>query len=377
MQTVSLLDLGALAGWGFTLFLRAAAVVTSFVQPVLRRRAARRNEQPGVTIVIPVKALEIELEAAFASVFSQAYPQFEVLVTAAEDDSPAIEAARRVAARYPHVPARVLTGNKCFTLNPKVSNLAPAIDAASHDLILIKDANIHLIDGQIAELVRNLTPGIGMVCAVPIGVRPASFWSTVEGALMNGYAAPHLMVASVARRDVGFGKVMLFSRRDFKRVDGIAVMTDTFGDDHALAKALTRAGLRTVFAASVIRQMLGARSLRDVWTRQLRWMTIRRDEEPLAFYLEPLASGYFATLMAALAAPALGWAPWSAALATVVLWLTTEALVVIGRGWGWSWQYPFAALCREPLLLALWLRAWTARKVQWAGDTFDLSRPAL
>jgi ceramide glucosyltransferase len=191
--------------------------------------------------------------------------------------------------------------------------------------------------------------------------------------MMNGYAAPLLMVASVAGRDVGFGKVMLFGRRDFERAGGIAVMTDTFGDDHALAKAFARAGLRTVFSAGVIRQVIGARSLRDVWTRQLRWMTIRRDEEPLAFYPEPLASGYFATLMAMLAAPTLGLAPWTTALAMVALWLASEALIVAGRGWGWSWQYPLAALCREPLMLAMWVRAWSARKVQWGGSTFDLS----
>ena len=373
MQAVSLLGLGAAIGWGLALLLRTVSVMASFIQPRLRRRAADRDDQPGISIVIPVKNLEPELEAAFESVFSQDYPQFEVLVAAAEERSPAIETGWQVADHFPCVPVRFLTGNKRFTLNPKVSNLAPAIAAAAHDLILIKDANIHLADGQIAELVRNLTPGTGLACAVPIGVRPATFWASVECAMMNGYAAPLLMVASVAQSLAGFGKVMLFNRRDFERVDGITVMSDTFGDDHALAQAFTCAGLRTVYAAGVIQQPMGARSFRAVWERQLRWMTIRRDEEPLAFYLEPLASGYFATLMAALAAPTLGLAPWTAALATVALWLASEALVLLGRGWGWSWQYPLAALCREPLLLAMWVSTWSARKVQWAGSSFDLS----
>ena len=373
METVSLLGLGAIVGWGLTLLLRCTAVVASFIHPGVRRRAATRNDQPAISVVIPVKSLEPEMEAAFESVFSQDYPRFEVLVAAAEERSPATELGHRVADRFPRIVARFLTGNKRFTLNPKVSNLAPAIAAAAHDLILVKDANIQLAEGQIAELMRNLTPRTGMVCAVPIGVRPASFWASVESAMMNGYGAPLLMVSSLARCKAGFGKVMLFDRLNFERVGGIAVMADTFGDDHALASAFTRAGQRTVFSGGVIRQALGTRSLGEVWRRQLRWMTIRRDEEPLACYLEPLASGYVATLAAILAAPYLGVTPWAAALATIALWLVSEAVIVLGNGWGWSWRSPLAALCREPLQFAMWLRTWSTRKVQWHGSTFDLS----
>ena len=373
MDVVSLIGAGAVAFWASAVMTRMAAVVATFVQPRLRRRQATRRDQPAVTVVIPVKNLEPEMRAATESIFSQDYPEFEVLISAAEETSPALENARQAAHRFPHIPTRFLTGNKCFTLNPKVSNVAPAVAAAAHDLILIKDSNAQLSDGQLADLVRNLTSDTGMVCAVPIGMRPMTFWAWVECAVMNGHDVPLLMAASILRLDIGFGKVMLFRRPDFERIDGIAAMTDTFGDDHALAKAFARAGLRSVFAASVIRQALGARTLRDVWQRQLRWMAVRRDEEPFAFYTEPLASGYFATAAAAVAAVSLGLAPAVAALGTVAFWLASEALVAIGRGWGWSTKLSVAAVCREPLMLALWLRTWTVRKVHWQGSSFDLS----
>jgi ceramide glucosyltransferase len=372
MDTVSLVGIVATAWWALAVTARAAAVGATFIQPVIRSRLAVRGDQPAVSVVIPVVRMEPEVDAAFASVFSQAYPQFEVLITAAETDSDVIDTARRVAARYPHVLARFLLSNQRFTLNPKVSNLAPAIAAAAHDLILIKDANIWLAEGQLAELVRNLTPGTGMVCAVPIGVRPESFSAEIECAIMNAHAAPYLMGASVLGLDVGFGKVMLFDRPNFNRGDGIAVMAPTFGDDHALAKALARMGLRTVFSAGVIRQAMGRRTLREVWDRQLRWMVIRREEHAFSFIGEPFFSALFATLSGALAAPALGTAWWAVGAATLAFWLASDALVVLGRGWGWSWRFPLAGLCREALIIGLWLRAWASREVRWTGRPFDL-----
>ena len=161
--------------WAFSLSVHAGAGLAVFIQPSQRQRAAVRSDRPPVSIVIPVKNMEPELERAFASVFSQDYPAFEVLITAAEESSAAIGIARKVASDFRHVPCRFFLANRSFTLNPKVSNLVPAIDAATHQLILIKDANIQLADDQLGELVANLTPGTGMVCAIPIAVRPQTF----------------------------------------------------------------------------------------------------------------------------------------------------------------------------------------------------------
>lgn len=375
MDAVSAIGVAATAFWGLALAVRAGATVAAFIQPRLRARAAARTDRPAVSVVIPVKNREPELDRAFASVFSQCYPAFEVLVTAAEDTSPAIEIARQAAARFPHTASRFILGNKRVTQNPKISNLAPAIAAATNDLVLIKDAIIQLVDGQLDEFVGNLTPCTGMVCAIPIAVRPQTFWAEVECATMNGHSAPLLMGASILRLNVGFGKVMLFDRRDFVRVDGLATMAPTFGDDHALAKALARIGLRTVFTAGVIRQAMGVRTFNDVWDRQLRWMVIRRDEAPLVFLGEAFFGCLFTTFAGAVGFAALGLSVLPVAVATPVVWLVAETLVVAAKGWGWSCRYPLAWVCREFLLIALWARAWFSRKVHWAGQPFEVGTP--
>jgi ceramide glucosyltransferase len=188
-----------------------------------------------------------------------------VIVAAEEAQSPALDLAREVAARFPLIASGIIAENARFTPNPKVSNLAAAIAVARHDLILAKDSNICLEEGQLADLVRQRGPGIGLVCAVPIATQPTCFGAEIERAFINGQFAPMLHVAALLGLSIAVGKTMLFDRRDFQRAGGIAAIAPAFGDDNALGKALGRIGLRTVYAGDVVRQPLGRRSLRDVF----------------------------------------------------------------------------------------------------------------
>lgn len=377
MNVIATAVFAAAAWWGLACAFRLGAFVAAVLQPLIQGRRATRPDRPPVSVIIPVRQDEPDADAAFSSAFGQSNLQFEVLVTAAEEISPVLDAARRVAARHPDVPARFLTGNPQFTLNPKVSSLAPAIEAAEHDLLLVKDSNVRLAPGQIDDLIGNLAPGVGLVCAFPIAVEPATFAAEIERVTLNGHSAPLLLAASAVGIGVGFGKVMLFDRRAFRRAGGISVMADTFGDDHALARGLGRIGLRTVFAASTVRQVLGRRRLREVWDRQLRWLVIRRREEPIAFVAEPFLGGLFTAAAGALGAAALGVPAWMVAGGTLAGWVALEGLFALIKGWGWSWRSPFAALCREAMILALWAAGWFARSVTWGGQSHAVNgRPS-
>ena len=372
MDAWSSIAIAAASWWAISCTLRVVTISTALAHPWTRRCLATRRDQPAVSIVIPVRWLEPDAEAAFASAYRQSYPETEILVSAAEESSPMIDVARRVAAQFPAIGSQILTGNKRFTPNPKVSNLAPAIAAARHDLILIKDSNILLGPDQIADLVKNLTAGVGLVCAVPIAVAPIGFSSELERAILNGQAAPLTLALSVVGVDVGFGKVMLFDRRNFDRAGGIELIASAFGDDHALSKGLARLGLRTVFAETEIRQVLNRRPFREVWDRHLRWMVIRRIQAPLAFCAEPLLSGGFTAVAGAFGAVVFGAPGWFMALATLFGWLSLDLAFFAAKGWGWSWTSPLAGLCREFLIPAMWLKALVDRKVRWAGLPFEV-----
>jgi ceramide glucosyltransferase len=362
--------------WGLSCALHVGSALAALLQPALRRRRATNAEQPPVSVIVPVKGLEPDLAAAFASVYAQDYPSFEVLISASDESAPAIGLARTVSERHPRTRTRIICKDVRVAVSPKLNNLVAPLAAAEHELIFVKDSNIHLEPGQLAHFVRNLAPGVGLVVAVPVAIGAENAAAEIEAAFMNGYQARLLLAGSALGLGFGHGKIMLFDRREFARAGGVAAIAWGLTEDHPLSQAFARIGLRTVFAAETIRQVLGSRRLGDVWNRQLRWMVCRRQMEPWAFYLEPLFNSLLAAAAGAGAAALLGLPWWLLAASTLLLWLALEALLAALKGWRWSWRSAAAALGRDLVFIALWLRTWRVRTVLWGDLPLEVRRRA-
>ena len=61
-----------------------ATCLAALLQPYLQARRATAVEQPPATVVMPIKLQHSGFGAAQASAFNQAYPEYEVLFSAAE-----------------------------------------------------------------------------------------------------------------------------------------------------------------------------------------------------------------------------------------------------------------------------------------------------
>ena len=344
----------------------AAALAQPFVQ---RRRAAGRN-QPPVSVILPVKLINPGFEAAQSSAFDQDYPNYEVLVSAAESESAALEKMRRIAATHPDIPCRFFRSDGTQAVSPKLDNIAVPLAAARHGLILTKDSNITFGRSTLAAFVQNLAPDVGLVVAVPVAVRAANFAGRIEAYLLNGHARL-LLAASFVGIGYGVGKTMLFRQSDLARIGGISVMSHSLAEDTALSRALLRQSLKTMFAHQTVEQEIGPRRFAEIYLRQLRWSIIRRQNERFTFPLEPIASPLMASFAAVLAAP-LGSCPaWAAFVLTLILWFCAETGFAFCKGWEISLWSPLAFLGREILALASWLHAFATHEVVWAQVRFD------
>lgn len=100
------------------LFLCSVALVGSFT--IFTRYSKSRGKQevsvppssplPGVSILRPLKGLDPQLEECLDSAFRQNYPQFEILLSVADDRDPAADVAKALIARYPNVTAKLIIG---------------------------------------------------------------------------------------------------------------------------------------------------------------------------------------------------------------------------------------------------------------------------
>ncbi len=361
--------IGLIAGlWALVSWLgHIGSAAMALAQPAFAARRARSAEKPAVSILIPVHHDEPYLESCLESAFTLDWPEVEVVI-AAKDASPlVIETARRVMARHPHVPAAIVVGDDDFAMSPKVDNLAAAVRAARHPLLLQQDANIRLDAGMLADLAAEMTDGVGLIVAVPIGIAADGFAAKVERSFLNEYHVRWLLAGSALGQGYGIGKLMLVRRSAFDRAGGLNAIAHTVAEDHALTLALERVGARTLIAGRVATQIVGRRDPKTVWERQLRWMVLRRIENRWAFVGEFAFNGVVAALMTALAVAIAGGPAATAAAASLAAWVAVELAFLAAKGWPWSKTTPLAILLREMMVPFLWARALTTREVVWRG----------
>jgi len=364
------------AYWIVAVLLLLASTVATVLQPSIAARRAVNTERPSVSVIVPVKTLEENFVAAQESIFAQEYPQYEVLASAVDLNETAPRLMQEVFARHPERDTRFLQTTASFAVSPKVDNLVAPVTQAKNDVIFTKDANAILLPDDLSEHVRQLAPGVGLVCAIQYGADPQDFAAHVEASMLNGPHARMLYLASCLGQGYGVGKIMLFRRGEFQRAGGFAAISHTVGEDNALAAAFERIGLRTVFSHRPVRQELGRRGWGRVFHRQLRWSVIRREEAVFSFLLEPLSQAIPSFFAAFAAAPLVGAEPWTATAATFLLWLALESLLSFVKGWRLSWAAPAIFLVREAFMIAVWLRAWTTSRVVWANATIEARKGA-
>ncbi len=353
--------------WSCSIAVLILSAGGALLHPLRDRRVALAGGWPAVTAIVPIKLLDPGFEEAQRSLFAQGYPGLEIVIVSGERDSDAVRTAAHIQADFPSVPSRILESSVRSAVSPKLNNMWDAIAEARNDLILTKDSNIRLGPDDLADLVRHMAPGVGLVSAISIVTRPQSLAAWIDAAIINCYHARVLMLADAMGLGFGLGKIMLFRASDVARAGGLERVAWALGEDSALSEALAGIGLKTVLGRHVCCRELGRSTFSEIWERHLRWMLIWRLQVPAAFFAALLGSAIPTAAAGAVAAPLIGLRPWPVCLVTLATWFAIESLLCIAKGWPVSLWSPMAFIGREIFSLAVWVRAWTTDKVSWAG----------
>jgi len=358
----------ALFFWVFSMVVHAVTLVLSLIQPLLRRNASHRADMPPVSVILPVHRYGAMLEEGLVSVFAEDYPAFEVIIAAQDAEDDVIALCERLQRLYPDVKSVIVRGSDRFAASPKVNNIAEAFRQASHDVMVLKDDNMILREGQLASLVSELVPEVGIVVATPLIHEAQGFAGEIERAYINAHSGRWLMTGSTLGQGFGIGKLFAMRLSDFTRAGGLEIIAHTIAEDHAMTKAMAKIGLPTVMAEMPGHQALGPRTLIDVWRRQVRWSVCRRLEEPLANLGEALASPLIAVLAGLIAAPVIGWNRIDVVGFTVVYWVLCDVLFDKAKGILVTPLSVVASVVRDIMMPSVWITAHLTDKVVWGGE---------
>ena len=276
-----LFDLGLLGLVTSTIFaLLAVAGLEKFLR--VRTGAVGRGFEPPVSLLKPLDGDEPGLEAHIESFFRQDYPNFEILFCARSAADPGLEAARRVAARYPLIPARFLATGEETYINAKVSSMELMHGAAQHDIFIVSDSDVRVTPNYIGDVIAPFArEEVGAVTCLYRGVADRSLWSMLEAAGMSVEMTTGVLTANLLEgMKFALGPTMAVRRACVEAMGGFGVLGPYCSDDFLLGANVAAQGKTVVLSHRVIDHIILNLSFAASLRHQTRWMKSTRFSRP-------------------------------------------------------------------------------------------------
>jgi len=369
---MTILILAALAFCGITTFLHLTSVIVAIVRCRPPQPLAAAGDAPPVTIVRPVCGVDNFVEDTLASTFGLDYPDYEIIFCVAQARDPIVPLVQQLIAAHPHVPTRLLVGDDRVNGNPKLNNCVKGWNAAANEWIVIADSNVLMPPDYLQRLIAAWEPGTGLICAPPIGARPANAWAALECAFLNTYQARWQYFSDCIGNGFAQGKTMLWRRGDLESAGGIRALGSELAEDAAATKVVRALGLEVHLVDAPFAQPLGRRGLSEVWRRQTRWARLRHASFPRLFYPEILSGALPPILALAFAAIALGWPIATSLGLFAALWYGAEVALAEAAEWDRPALYAVSGALRDLLLPAVWLYGLFGTEFVWRGNEMSI-----
>lgn len=327
-----------------------------------------------VSILKPLSGLDDGLEENLASFARLTGVEHEVILSAEREDDPAVEVARRVMARFPAAPFRLVVGGSVprRLKNGKVDRLMAAERHSTGDVLLVSDSNVRVEPEDVALTVALFDdPAVGCVSNLFVAEGAATFGARVEALHLLTFVAPGAALAAAGDVPCVVGKSMAVSRRALEAVGAFPAFLGVLGEDQAIGLAVRAAGFRVVLSGVVVRNVVERRMLARVLDRQVRWGKIRYAFSRTAYAAELLVNPFPLALLSAVSAALFSpdLVACLAALAVAVGLARVAQTSVLARVTGRDLPASdlAAVLVKDALQLATHLVPYLSDEVAWHG----------
>jgi ceramide glucosyltransferase len=275
---------------------------------VRRFQAARRApplHRPAVTVLRPLCGAEPQLEQALASICTQAYPQFQLVLGVQSPLDPALQVVDRLRARFPAHDITLVCDPTQHGVNRKIGNLTNMLPAARHDILVFCDSDLHVAPDYLDRIVAALeVPATGLVTTVCTGlpVVPGIAAALGATAISHCFVPGALLSRAMGRQDC-LGTTMALRRGTLAAIGGLAGLLNHLADDNVLGQLVKRLGMTVALAHTVPRTAVTELTLRALWQHEQRWARTIRGLEPVLYGLSVLQYPLFWAAIGLLLAP--------------------------------------------------------------------------
>jgi ceramide glucosyltransferase len=344
-----------------------------------RRRngvAPAAGDLPPVTVLKPLKGVDIELYENLVSLCRQRYHRFQILLGVADPADPAVLLARRLQQEYPDVDIELVVDSRVYGSNYKVSNLHNTVQRAKHDVIVLGDSDIRVGPDYLRRVVAPLSdPRVGLTTCLYRAVNRGGLPTLIESLFIHTDFDALVMVArKIEKSTYAFGATIALRREVLDEIGGFLPLANYLADDYQLGNRIAARGYELALSHEIVETVIGLGGWRRLFDHQLRWARTYRISRPGGYFGSILTHGTFWALLNVLYHH---FSPLSC--------LISLAALSVRYFWAgaMTWRYlradtsPLAMLLVAPkdLFVSLvWFLAFAGNTVAWSGRRFRVLR---
>jgi ceramide glucosyltransferase len=331
---------------------------------------------PPVTLLKPLHGVEVDLYECLASHCRQDYPQFEIVFGVGDASDPALSVVEKLRREFTQIPMQVLVVTESKHANPKMNNLEQMLKRASHEVVVINDADIHIAPDYLRKVVRPLADDkVGMVTCLYRGTSARGLGAILEAiGITAEFAGQVLLGRWVEGIHFALGATMATRKKQIAEIGGIGKWADYLADDYIVGNRIAAAGYRIHLSHEIVETTITQRTVFSLLHQQIRWARTVRISRPRGYPGLLLAYG---VIIAALA-----WCAYPSSTAmtiALVSMLTVRMLATFISGIGvcrdplirqYFWMIPL----RDLLGFSVWIASFFGNTVNWRGSRFRVER---
>lgn len=339
-----------------------------------RRSGARPlTKYPPVSVLRPLSGAADNTEQNLRSLFSQAYPNFEVLLSVHVPEDPAAAIARRVMADFPHIPSKLIIAGTSPLPNAKVWSLRALLPEAAYEHIVMSDSDIRHAPDCLTVVIAELEqPGIALVTCPYRAAGGPRFWSVVESLGLNtDFLAGMLTQRFLNGMDFAIGCTIATRKAELAAIGGLETLQKYLAEDFMMGNLMHARRRGVVLSRSVIEHHIGNDGFLQNWKHRLRWARSTRRSRR-AGYIGELFTKPFAISLILWAIEPDAWGMVLVALMfriAVAFWTAVEILndPLIAKYW---WLLPV----EDVSSFVTWALGFFGKTILWRGRKLVLAR---
>ncbi len=330
--------------------------------------------RPKVSVLKPVRGMDRDAYANFASYLAQDYPDYEVLFGLLESDDPAIDVILDTIQGNKHASLHI--GTTIRGANNKVRILHQLAKHAGGEIIVVTDADTrvepHFLNAITAPFEDE---SVGVVTCVYRGIEAQGVADALEGLHMTCIFAPGVACARSlwGGIDFGLGAAIAIRADVLREIGGFEPIADYLADDFQLGRRAALLRHRVELSRYVMDVVLSGEGLRKVLARELRWSRTTKVSRPLG-HLGLVFTFGLAYATAYLACTGFAAAGWEALAWVAAVRLTTAALTARRLGDRAFVRRIWLLPLRDVLSFGIWVAGYCGATVNWRGRTLRLTK---